>query len=131
MGIYDHVDIRVRDRDRARTFYGTLLPALGLTAVYEGQEWTTYAESDDGRPVWQRSFLSLTEKREHAPSENCIAFRAASRAEVDRLAAVARAAGAGNVDGPAPYDETAQGYYAVFFEDPDGNRLEICHREED
>ena len=21
------------------------------------------------------------------------------------------------------------GYYAVFFEDPDGNKLEVCHRE--
>jgi catechol 2,3-dioxygenase-like lactoylglutathione lyase family enzyme len=30
-----------------------------------------------------------------------------------------------NVEGPGWEDET---YYAVFFEDPCGNRLEICHR---
>lgn len=29
------------------------------------------------------------------------------------------------MEGPMPYEP---GYYAVFLEDPCGNRLEICHR---
>ena len=45
-----------------------------------------------------------------------------SHAEVDRLAAVVVQAGARNVEGPL-YEEPR--YYAVFFEDPSGNRLEI------
>jgi predicted lactoylglutathione lyase len=57
-----------------------------------------------------------------------IAFRASSREEVDRLAEVARAAGARDVDGPEPYGGSPR-YYAVFFEDVDGNKLEICYRE--
>ena len=48
--------------------------------------------------------------------------------EVDRLAAIAVKAGARTVEGPAYEDEDAL-YYAVFFEDPSGNRLEICYRE--
>jgi len=131
MAIYDHVDIRVRDRERAERFYGMLLPALGLCDVYQGEEWTTYAEADDGRPDWQRSFLSLTESPAHVPSANCVAFQASSRNDVDRLSAVAREAGARNIEGPASYSEAMPGYYAVFFEDPDGNRLEICFREVD
>ena len=37
-----------------------------------------------------------------------------------------RHAGGRNIEGPG-YDE-GPGYYAVFFEDPCRNRLEICHR---
>jgi hypothetical protein len=45
--------------------------------------------------------------------------------EVDRLAEVVRQAGARNIEGPMQYE---RGYYAVFFEDPSGNRLEVCYR---
>jgi predicted lactoylglutathione lyase len=41
------------------------------------------------------------------------------------LAEVASRAGARNVEGPVWEDAT---YYAVFFEDPCGNRLEFCYR---
>jgi len=42
------------------------------------------------------------------------------------LADVVRHAGGRNIEGPG-CDE-GPGYYAVFFEDPCGNRLEVCHR---
>lgn len=31
--------------------------------------------------------------------------------------------GAADIDGPEEYD----GYYATFFEDPDGNKYEVCY----
>jgi hypothetical protein len=34
--------------------------------------------------------------------------------------------GARNIEGPS--QEGSEGYYAVFFEDPAGNRLEVCYR---
>jgi len=37
-------------------------------------------------------------------------------------------AGAGNYEAPALCDEIAENYYASFFEDPDGNRLEVVCR---
>jgi len=46
--------------------------------------------------------------------------------EVARLAEIIVRAGARNVEGPGYHE--GPGYYAVFFEDPSGNRLEICHR---
>ena len=53
------------------------------------------------------------------------AFWAESAAVVDRVAEVAARVGARNIEGPMDYES---GYYAVFFEDPCGNRLEVCHR---
>lgn len=70
-------------------------------------------------------FFGITESANHVPNENRIAFWAAGNEEVDRLAKVASEAGAVNVEGPINYEP---GYRAVFFEDPWGNRLEICHR---
>jgi predicted lactoylglutathione lyase len=102
--ILDHIDLRVKNIDRARAFYAKLLPALGFTC--------------------DRSDAN------HQPNETRIAFWAESRAEVDRLAEFVRQIGGQNVDGPQLEPQYSPGYYACFFEDPDGNKLEICHREQ-
>ena len=73
-------------------------------------------------------FFGVTESPQHVANESRIAFWADSTAEVDRLADLVVRAGARNVEGP-DYHE-GPGYYAVFFEDPSGNRLEICNRTE-
>jgi predicted lactoylglutathione lyase len=57
------------------------------------------------------------------PNENRIAFFCESKNEVDRIAAILAKNGAVDVDGPPGYDEN---YYAIFFDDPDGNKLEVC-----
>src|SRR5262245_39880826 len=121
--LYDHIDLRVRDLAEARPFYEVLLPALGFTRKTEIPNWINYAAAaPDNGPA---KFFGVTESPGHMPNENRIAFGSESPVEVDRLAVVAAGAGARNVEGPGWEDET---YYAVFFEDPCGNLLEICHR---
>ena len=61
----------------------------------------------------------------HIANECRVAFWVESNSEVERLAAIVVRAGARNVEGPLYEDP---GYYAVFFEDPSGNRLEVCYR---
>lgn len=107
----------------ARPFYDQLLPALGFTQDASIEGWLSYeAVGMTGMP----EFFGLTESPRHVANECRIAFRTGSNAEVERLAAIAVRAGAKNVEGPL-YEQP--GYYAVFFEDPSGNRLEICYRE--
>ncbi len=82
------------------------------------------------RPGRDRShFFVLTEEPKHQPNDNRIAFWAENRAEVDRIAEVVRQAGGLNLEGPALWREYSPGYYAVFFEDPSGNKLEVCCRQ--
>jgi catechol 2,3-dioxygenase-like lactoylglutathione lyase family enzyme len=120
---FDHVDLRVRSLAEARAFYEALLPALGFTLDTTIEEWLQYeAEGSAGAS----EFLGVTESPQHVANDCRVAFWADSIHEVDRLAAIAVQAGARNVEGPA-YEEAR--YYAVFFEDPSGNRLEICYRE--
>lgn len=120
---FDHVDLRVPSLEAAREFYATLLPALGFTRKTEIPGWLQFeAEAGDCGPA---PFFGVTESTGHRPNEHRIAFWAESVAEVDRLTGIAARAGARELEGPGWEDET---YYASFFEDPCGNRLEICHR---
>lgn len=118
---YDHIDLRVPSLADVKAFYELLLPALGFTRKVEVEDWLQF-EAADGDIT---EFFGVTEAPGHVANENRIAFWAGSVAEVNRLAEVATRAGARNIEGPMPYEP---GYYAVFFEDPCGNRLEVCHR---
>lgn len=122
---YDHIDLRVKNLKRAREFYGRILPALGFAVERSDAEWGTfYAESASG----PADFFGFTEDPAHRPNGTRIAFWADTTAEVDRFATVVKEAGGLNLEGPAECPEYTPGYYALFFEDPDGNKLEICCR---
>jgi predicted enzyme related to lactoylglutathione lyase len=122
---YDHIDLRVHSLAEARPFYETLLPALGFTREVGIEGWLQYETAEAGSAT---EFFGVTESPQHVANECRIAFWADSTSEVDRLTEIVVRAGARNVEGPG-YDE-GPGYYAVFFEDPSGNRLEICCRME-
>ncbi len=120
---FDHVDLRVRSVSEARPFYEALLPALGFTRDAKIEEWLQFETAGtDGAA----GFFGVIESPNHVANECRIAFRTDTIREVDRLAAIAVQVGARNVEGPA-YEEAYD--YAVFFEHPSGNRLEICYRE--
>jgi len=122
----DHIDLRVRDFERARRFYERLLPALGFTCDRSDTEWGTFYSVGEDKPS---DFFGFTADPDHQPNETRIAFWAETREEVDRIAEIARDAGAKNLEGPEVCAGYSLGYYALFFEDPDGNKLEICSRE--
>ncbi len=122
---YDHIDLRVRCLAEARPFYEALLPALGFTLDVGIEGWLQFETAGAGSAT---EFFGVTESSRHIANECRIAFWADSTSEVDRLAEIVVRAGARNVEGPGYYE--GHGYYAVFFEDPSGNRLEICHRSE-
>lgn len=122
---YDHIDLRVRSLAEVRSFYETLLPALGFTRDVRIEEWLQFESAEtDSTP----EFFGVTESSQHVANECRVAFWADSTTEVDRLAEIVDRAGARNVEGPGYHE--GPGYYAIFFEDPSGNRLEICHRAE-
>jgi predicted lactoylglutathione lyase len=82
-------------------------------------------------PVLQEKpteFFGFTEDASHRPNETRIAFWAETPAEVDQVAKVVRQAGGKNIEGPQIWRDYSPGYYALFFEDPDGNKMEVCCR---
>jgi catechol 2,3-dioxygenase-like lactoylglutathione lyase family enzyme len=122
---YDHIDLRVKNLSRARDFYGQILPALGFRIERSDAEGGTFYADNASGPA---DFFGFIEDSTHRPNGTRIAFWAETRDELDRFAAVVKAAGGLNLEGPAECPEYTPGYYALFFEDPDGNKLEICCR---
>lgn len=59
-----------------------------------------------------------------------LAFAASSRAEVDAFAAWATSQGVRVTGGPQAYPQYERDYYAVFFDGPEGLRLELVHLSE-
>jgi len=123
--LFDHIDLRVKNREAAQRFYSQVLPAIGFRVDKSGKRWGLF-EAEGGVAI---DFFGFTEEANHQPNGNRIAFWASSREAVNKAAEVVRQAGGRNIEGPELCVDYSPGYYALFFEDPDGNKLEVCHRE--
>ena len=123
---FDHIDLRVKDMEVARKFYGKFLPELGFVHESPGDDFHTFSAGGSDRPL---EFFVLDHNKNHRPNGTRIAFWADTREEVDRIAKLVREAGGKKLEGPEICKDYSPGYYALFFEDPDGNKLEICCRE--
>jgi catechol 2,3-dioxygenase-like lactoylglutathione lyase family enzyme len=123
---FGHIDLRVSALAEAQTFYDALLPALGFSERFHGELWKVWATPD--RPP-ATTYFAITASVGHVSNENRIAFSVSSRDAVERIGEIARTAGATQFSGPKemPY---GPGYYAAFFADPSGNRLEVYIRPE-
>jgi catechol 2,3-dioxygenase-like lactoylglutathione lyase family enzyme len=122
---FGHIDLRVADMHAAVPFYMALMPALGFYEFYGGDPWNVWAAEG---PLPSAPYFAIVEDRDHRPNGSRIAFWVDSPADVDRVAAVAVQAGAAVESGPRPCPEYSDSYYAVFFADPSGNRLEVYYR---
>lgn len=127
---YDHIDLRVRDMEAAKRFYREVLPALGFTEEGDDGEWFSMSAPSGGesRGEPKPPFFVFQQDPNHQPNATRIAFWAETREEVDHVAEVVRRAGGKVLEGPELCVEYSPDYYAFFWEDPDGNKLEICCR---
>ena len=130
----DHLDLVVSDLERSLAFYRGLLEPLGFTRAseIEGErgERVVYLGGTGGPSVSLRERQSdahATPYDRYAVGIHHLAFAAASREQVDERAAWVRRQEAEIESEPQEYDYTPD-YYAVFFYDPDGLKLEIVHR---
>jgi catechol 2,3-dioxygenase-like lactoylglutathione lyase family enzyme len=122
--LHDHTDLRVSDIAKTRALYDALLPALGYTRVTSHADLQLYYHL----PGNDIDFFGINADPDHRANGTRIAFAAVSREQVDELAGLARASGALAFEAPHLCPEYAEKYYATFFEDADGNKLEICCR---
>jgi glyoxylase I family protein len=124
-----HVDLVVSAIERSLPFYRDLLAPLGYHRVTE-------VEGERGETIWYLSgpdvSIGLREAQTGGAHDRYrvglhhVAFEAWSRAVVDERAAWLAERGAAIESEPQEYGYLP-GYYAVFFYDPDGIKLEIVH----
>ena len=126
-----HVDLVVSSIERSLPFYRDLLAPLGYHGIseVEGERGETiYYLWGPGTSVGVREAQTRAGggHDRYAVGLHHLAIEAASRAAVDERAEWLRETGAEIESGPQEYAYQL-GYYAVFFYDPDGIKLEIVH----
>jgi catechol 2,3-dioxygenase-like lactoylglutathione lyase family enzyme len=118
----DHISVRVSDFARSRKFYAALFEFLGFKVLGEYDDaigWT------NGKTrYWIGQADAKGRKRKFRIGDvglHHYAFELRSRKDVDALQSFLKEVGAKIVDPAAEYYDD---YYAVFFLDPDGMKLE-------
>jgi glyoxylase I family protein len=133
-GGINHLALTVSDLARSTAFYDKVLGFLGYTRVEVPESTQTLMKtrllawaSPNGavtmRPAKGESAQKIHDR--NAPGMNHLAFEAESRDDVERMAALLKEMGAQVLDPPAEYPYFP-GYYAVYFTDPDGIKLEFA-----
>jgi catechol 2,3-dioxygenase-like lactoylglutathione lyase family enzyme len=126
----DHFDLVVSSLDRSLALYRELLAPLGYTRasdiVGERGERVVYLGGERVVPVSLRQAQTPGAHDRYRVGIHHVAFEASSREVVDERLGWAKEAGLEIEDAPREYDYRP-GYYAGFFYDPDGLKLEIVH----
>ena len=115
--MYDHIGLKVKDVAASARFYKAALAPLGHVPDAGGSGF-----GPQGAPA-----LWLYEARDARPVATHVAFRAASRAAVDRFHREGLKAGGRDNGHSGLRADYSPSYYAAFLLDPDGNNVEaVC-----
>lgn len=124
MNPFSHIDLRVNNFEEALPFYEELLPALGFSRNFNTKLWKVFVIDGD---LPEAAYFGITEDPAHKPNANLIGFWAENRDKVNFIADLVVENGGKIIDGPRLFPISPT-YYAVYFEDPCGNKYEMVHR---
>jgi glyoxylase I family protein len=128
-GSIHHLDLTVSDMAASAPFYEAVLGFLGYRRVREkpdGIDWDLDAPGAHCS-IGIKPARATRRHDRYTPGLHHLAWRAESRDDVDRLHRLLLDLPAEVLDAPAEYPRYGAGYYAVFFADPDGMKLEFVH----
>jgi len=119
----DHIVLSVGDFARSKEFYRALLGLLGFQFKYDYADmagwsngktlfWIAAADAQGRKHIYRKGDIGF----------HHYAFELSSRKDVDELGAFLEANGITVLDPPGEY--YGHDYYAVYFADPDGMKLE-------
>ena len=127
-----HVDLACRDLGRSLEFYGHVFSPLGLGEPFlvdgERGEQIHYLRfpAPGSGSIGLRQALEEQDFRLYAPGLHHLAFAVESPADVDDAHARVVAFGGEVLHPPRHWPEYHAAYYATFFLDPDGFRIEVA-----
>ena len=127
MGWIHHIDITVSDLAISTAFYDQVLKLMGFRRIRDGGDV----------PLWagDRMEIGLRQARaqhnrtldRYSPGLHHLAFGAPDLEAVDRVYEMLLQLGVKILDAPATYEQYSPRYFAVFFVDPDGIKLEYVY----
>jgi catechol 2,3-dioxygenase-like lactoylglutathione lyase family enzyme len=127
-----HVDLVCRDLERSLAFYRAVFGSLGLEQPFlvdgergEQIHYLRFPAAGSGS-LGLRQALESQAFELYAPGLHHLALAVESPSEVDLAYAAAVEAGAEVLHAPRLWPQYDPEYYATFFLDPDGFRLEVA-----
>jgi len=121
----DHLAIRVGNFRKSKRFYNRLLGFLGFELEWEFDH--TVGWNNGKTMFWIGEADAKGKKQKHRIGSigfHHYAFELSKRKDVDELYEFLKKEKVTVVDPPANYPDYGEGYYAVYFLDPDGLKLE-------
>jgi catechol 2,3-dioxygenase-like lactoylglutathione lyase family enzyme len=116
--MFDHVTIRVADRDASERFYETVLTPLGIDTTFRTR----------GFSAWHDFLVTETDGPAHPVTQGLhVAFAAPTREQVDEFWQAGLDAGHRDDGAPGERRQYREDYYGAFLRDPDGNSVEAVH----
>lgn len=122
----DHLAIRVSHLERSKHFYNKVLGFMGFTIEWEFGRVIGWNNGET--MFWITEADAQGRKHKHRTGDvgyHHYAFELGKREDVDSLYAFLLSEEITIVDAPADYPDYGDGYYAVYFLDPDGLKLEV------
>ena len=117
--MFDHVTIRVSDREASERFYETVLRTLGVEKGY----------SDEHFAEWNDFSLAQATDEKRVTTRLHVGFAAASRQHVNAFWQAGIDAGFRDDGPPGVRPQYTEDYYGGFLRDPDYNSAEAVHHE--
>jgi len=115
-----YVTLGTNDLPRAAAFYDALLSGIGAKRFIENEQFIAWSASQE------QAGVALTRPFDGKPATvgngTMVALAAESPEQVQTMHAKALSLGATDEGAPGPRGE---GFYAGYFRDPDGNKLNI------
>jgi len=127
MAVFDHLGITIDDLSRSIAQFDPLMTALGFARTDAESSVSWWREGETELILFPAREAGTGPHRHGRVGWQHLAFAVDSRAEVDRLHAIALDAGWSAVREPALYPRFNDRYYASFVEDDNGIRLEFMH----
>lgn len=126
----DHTGVSVSDFTRSKAFYTQTLSAIGYALLMEFPASVTGHTDVAGFGEPPKADFWVSQGTPNHPPMH-VAFRVASRAQVDAFYQAALAAGARDNGAPGVRPHYHEHYYGAFVLDPDGHNIEaVCHSPE-
>jgi glyoxylase I family protein len=125
----EHVDVTVNDLARSVIFYDKVMPALGFKRL---------PDNDRNNLRWANAHLTFAIRPAEVSERDAafnryrvglhhLALKAKSRAAIAEFHRFLMREKLPILDAPAEYPQYGTNYYALFFADPDGMKLELVH----
>jgi len=122
----DHIYVAVSDIDRSERFYDAVMKLLGFrkgTKAINNERHLHYFNRVTQYTI-RPARAGAPAHDPYSPGLHHLCFRVPAPADVDAAARALRELGVA-ASAPKLYPEYADDYYATFFTDPDGIRLEV------